>query len=1156
MRSFFAWLVDHPVAVSMVFIAALVFGYVSYKRLPVELMPDISYPKITVRTIYEGAAPQEVEAQISQKVEESLSTLDGLVTIESRSRAGASDVVLGFDWGTDMDGATQTIREQMQTTWLPQEADRPLILRYDPSLDPFMRIALSFDGQEVQDSAPADAGQGRPASLSPEGRLLLLRDIAEQEVKRELEAMQGVAAAQVRGGLEREIRVEVREDWLAARQLTLEQVNTALRSENVNIAGGSIIEGDVEYLVRTLNQFSTVEELESLRIRRPDGVVVRLRDVARVYETHKEREVISHLDGAEAVEIEVFKEADANVVDVARRVKAALFTQPGIEELDEETRAMLGIGPTVQEGLPDGVRMATLDDQAAFIELAVGNLRSTAILGGFFAVGVLFLFLRDYRATAIIGIAIPVSVVVGFAPLYLLGVSLNLMSLGGLALGVGMLVDNAVVVLESIQRYRDEGRSLRESAIEGTSTVAAAVIASTLTTVAVFFPIAFVEGVGGQLFGDLSVAVVSSLLASLAVALFLVPMLAALDVESWFSLGEATRGQSASMRVLGKPVRNYVLDEVQQDWAKASRWTLPYAAVRAVVQLVRNVALAVGLVSTVMLMRACWTVARALASIPRWFLDRSADVFQAFYRPTAGAYAVLLRGALRSPSLVMVLAVGLFVAALQVLPSLGTELVPEMHQGRFTVEAALPVGTPLDTTREVVGRIERLAATHPDVARVYTSIGADKRADTSADEGEHTARLRIELAEGSNGPEDEARVMEELRVMLDAPRLSLKMVRPALFSFRTPIEVVLFGRDLGVMKDVGARVAAGLSEIEGLRDVKSSLVAGNPEVQIVYDRERLRRFGLDPATVAQRVRDKVQGVDSTKIPRGDQQVDLRLQLVEDDRGTLEDLRAINVNPNLVPEIPLDVVADFVEAEGPSEIRRVDQQRAIVVSANLEGFDLGSSSAAIAAALRQAELPREITWEVAGQTREMSESLSSLRFALMLAVFLVYVIMASTFENLLHPFVILFSVPLALVGVVAGLMVWGLSVSVVVFIGGIVLAGVVVNNAIVLVDTINAQRDAGSSRLAAIEEAAQMRLRPILITTATTVLGLLPLSLGFGAGAEIQQPLAVAVIGGLASSTLLTLVVVPVVYGALTGGLRDEPRADETPAPHGSPVVAE
>jgi len=1154
LAAIFRQVATHPVAVVMFSVAVLVFGWVSYQRLAVELMPDIAYPTITVRTVFEGAAPQEVESQVSRPVEEALATLDGLVTMESRSRAGSSDVVLGFDWGTDMGAAVQTIRENLQTTWLPAEAERPLILRYDPSLDPFLRVAISFDPAHP----PVDT----------EHALYTLREIADREVKRDLEAMDGVAAVRVTGGLEREIRVEVREDWLAARGLRLEQVSDALAAENINVAGGSIMEGDTEFLVRTLNEYRNVDELRAVRIRRADGVMVPLTDVATVFESHREREVVSHLDGIEAVELEVFKEADANVVEVARQVKERLFG--GGPELSEQQKArMEAMGVAIPETgglrgtLPEGIVLEVLEDQAAFIEMAVGNLRNTAILGGLLAVMVLFLFLRDFRSTAIIGLAIPVSVVCGFAPLYLGGVSLNLMSLGGLALGVGMLVDNAVVVLESIQRYREDGQSRIDAAVNGVSAVAAAVTASTLTTVAVFFPITFVEGVAGELFGDLSIAVVSSLMASLVVALFLVPTLAALQMDGSASAlaREGTMGTLAQPKPGQAVIEAVVVEPTEQlrdglVWARGRWWRRPWAAyfaVRYAGQLVVREVIVVGMTLSGVVGR----LAARLVALPLrlgggallWVAGR----FQAGYERFARRYDRWLHWALGRTGTVLLISGALFLVSLRMVPSLGSELLPEVHQGRFVVEAALPVGTPLQRTQAVMARAEALVARNPEVEAVYTRVGADQRADTDADEGPNSARMRVRLVPGGDLAAREEAAIEDLRRTLHeaVPELEIQMRRPALFSVEQPVEVVVFGWDLDELREAGDKVAARLRQIDGLADVQSSLVRGHPEVLVRYDRDLLARFGLDPGTVARRVRGKVQGVEATQLRRGEDRIDLRVQLVEADRATLADLERINVNPSLVPPIPLVAVADLTEVEGPSEIRRVDQQRAVVVSANLEGFDLGSMSRRIEQALAGLDLPADLTWTVAGQSTEMRKSMGSLQFALLLAVFLVYVIMASTFENLLHPFVILFSVPLALVGVVAGLALTGHPLSVVVLIGMIVLAGVVVNNAIVLVDTINRQRAEGKARIDAIYAGARLRLRPILITTATTVLGLFPLALGFGAGAEIQQPLAVTVIGGLLSSTLLTLLVIPSVYETVTRPRREvaaEATAGEEMAP--------
>ncbi|TNE86896.1 MAG: efflux RND transporter permease subunit [Deltaproteobacteria bacterium] len=1128
----FLHVVTHPVAVSMIFLAALVFGYVSYKRLAIELMPDIGYPTITVRTTYEGAAPGEVENQVSRPLEEALATLDGLVTLESRSRAGSSDVVLGFGWDTDMSAAVQTVRENLQTTFLPDGVDRPLILRYDPSLDPFLRIAVAVDDPDA----------------NPETALVGLREIAEDDIKRRLESTEGVAAVRVRGGLEREIRIEVREDWLGARKLQLSEVQSALSSQNINLAGGSILEGDTEYLVRTLNEYRDLDELKALAIRRSDGVTIRLDEVARVTEGHREREVVSLLDGSEAVELEVFKEADANVVSVAAEVMTALNGTPSV-----------GFGlpgdPGIIGELPDGVHLAVLDNQAEFIEAAIDNLFSTALLGGVLAIVILFLFLKDFRSTRIIGIAIPMSVVIGFAPLYLTGVTLNLMSLGGLALGVGMLVDNAVVVLESIQRFTEEGKDRVTASVLGVQEVAAAVTASTLTTVAVFFPITFVEGVAGQLFGDLALAVVSSLLASLAVALFAVPTMAArggmsdgVEAEGFFAaLLQGEGFVTALKRLAVQPVREGYAESAA--WAREKLWRramFPYLWARALFLLGAGLGLYTALLGSAWVSRiVVWVAGQVLRPLAAGAM-LAANAFQSVYGRVENRYSRVLGRALNGRFGVLFAAALVFVLSLGGARILGSELIPEVHQGRFTVEAAMPVGTPLGRTEKVLRMAEEIVRQHPEVASVYTQIGADNRADAGADEGEHSGRLRVQLVSSGRIAEQEARVMEDLRIALaDLPKLQVKMARPALFSFATPVEVVVFGWDLKRLREAGDKVTDRIAAVDGMRDVRSSLVRGHPEILVRYDRDRLQRFNLDPATVAARVRDKIQGVTATQIRRGDRRIDLKVQLDVRDRASLADLQQININPNLIPPIPLAAVASVEEVEGPSEIRRVDQQRAVVITANLAGFDLGSASSLIADAMRGADLGDDFTWRMAGQSTEMQDSLSSLRFALLLAVFLVYVIMASTFESLLHPFIILGSVPLALVGVVAALLPLGMPISVVVFIGMIVLAGVVVNNAIVLVDTVNRRIVEGMDVDEALRVGAAMRLRPILITTATTVLGLLPLSLGLGAGSEIQQPLALTVIGGLLSSTLLTLLVIPAAYGALHSlRTRVVPVADE------------
>jgi HAE1 family hydrophobic/amphiphilic exporter-1 len=619
------------------------------------------------------------------------------------------------------------------------------------------------------------------------------------------------------------------------------------------------------------------------------------------------------------------------------------------------------------------------------------------------SVVVLFLFLRDWWSTAIISLAIPVSILVGFAPLYLLDVSLNLMSLGGLALGIGMLVDNAVVVLESVQRHREDGLDRREAAVVGTSEVAAAVTASTLTTVGVFAPIAFVEGVAGELFGDLAVAVCSSLLASLAVGLTLVPMLAALEGTGGRSV--ATDGivgllawrEDEHLRAWARRLRAEALGPPLATWRAARLWWrerprgsarsgAPDGRVRArdgvfVASVVVRLLLVPVVLGTAVLARFSWKlrgwVVRPFSAVTLGV----AGAFQGRYERLARFYDRALDAALRRPGTVLGVAFVISVVSVGLGSQLGTELLPELHQRRFTVDLTLPVGTPLARTLRAVEDAERSLLALDHVESVYASVGYDPRVETRSDQGEHTAELRVTLDDHTS-TRAEDRVMAEVRdALATIERSTVKVSRPALFSFRTPIEIVLYTWDLDLQQDVGTRVVDRLRSEPGLADVRSSLAEGHPEIRIVYDRHRLHRLGLDPATVAARVRDKVQGIEATRIQRGDERVALLVQLVEPDRASVRDLQELNVNPNLQPPIPLAAVADFEEAVGPSEIRRIDQQRAVVVTASLAGFDLGTADDRIASALAALELPASVTTEVAGQSSEMTESLASLRFAL-------------------------------------------------------------------------------------------------------------------------------------------------------------------------------
>ncbi len=1110
---------NRPVAVLMVFLAAVVFGFFSFKRLPVTLMPELSYPTLTVRTEYEGAAPEEVENEISRPIEETLGVIGGLNKISSISRPGLSDVVLEFVWGTDMSKATQETLEKLDLVFLPREAERPLILHFDPALDPIMELSFSGEGQRY-------AG---------EQGLRRLRRIAELQIKRVLEPIKGVAAVRVRGGLEEEYQVLIDKSKLVRTGLSVQNVIDRLRQENINVAGGTLKEGRAEYMVRTLNEYENLDQIADTIVLRHEGQDVRVRDLGRVERSHKEREIITRTDGSESVQVDVYKEADANIVAVASAVKTAVG--PIVE------RPVQSAGPPGKSGggrkgglaqqlfEQEGAHLKVVADRSIFIKSSIDEVRNTALMGGLLAVAVLYLFLRDFKTTAIIGVSIPMSLLITFAPLNLAGVSLNIMSLGGLALGIGMLVDNSIVVLESIFRCREEGDDVVAAAIRGTREVRGAVVASTLTTVAVFFPMVFVEGIAGQAFGDLGLAVVVSLLASLLVAVYFIPMLASrqklrlagldsdrtrwLRFQGWDRFAEQYRGRRLAFFLFA-----------------------PYYVIRLMLALVfetmGKLVLLLFWGLGWLLVALVWPVValatRYILDPPVRFMRRGLDRLGVLYpqtiarvlnRPWAIILAVLVCGWL----------------TWQAGSGLGTELLPEVHQGEFTFEVSLPVGTPIEETTATLTRIEQaILENKDDIHTLIVTFGYDVTNMKRSDEGEHSARFKILLEPTRNPAGTEERLLARLRPYFESvPDIELQVVRPVLFSAQTPIVVEIEGENLVHLKRLAQQAASELSQLPELADVETTLRSGAPEIQVSYDRDRLSVYGLNIATVARQVRDLVKGFEATRFNMKDRRIPIVVRLEEADRRQLEDVARIIVNPGTEQPIPLSSVADLKVGEGPSEIRRVDGRRVALIQANIGQGSLGMAVRRIESVLRdRIQWPADMQFEITGQNEEWERSRGSLYLALGLSLFLVYVIMASQFESLVQPLIIMVTIPLAFFGSVVGLSLLGYSMSIVVFLGLIMLAGIVVNNAIVLVDYANTLRARGLTLREAIITAGGVRLRPILMTTSTTVLGLLPMALGIGDGAEIRTPMAITVICGLFTSTILTLVIIPSLYYAVEG----------------------
>lgn len=1080
--------VKRKVTISMFTVAILLFGIVSLSRLNVNLLPDLSYPTLTVRTEFEGAAPIEVENLISKPIEEAVGVVKGVKLVRSISRAGQSDVVLEFAWGTNMDIANLDVIAKLDAIQLPLQAKKPVTLRFDPTLDPIIRYALYYDDSEKEDpESTGDRKVDLASFLEPDedlndpeaiARLKQLRIISDEILKKNLESSDGVASVKISGGLEEQIQVNIDQERLAYLNIPIETITSTLSAENINLSGGRLEEGTQQYLVRTLNEFKDVDQIRNTVLTVLNGNAVYLKDVADIRQGYKEREAITRLNAKEAVEIAIYKEGDANTVAVAESAK---------ERINE-----------IQRNLPSGMKLEKVYDQSIFISSAVNEVKTAGIIGGILAVLVLYFFLRNFWSTVIISVSIPVSIIATFNLMYGNDITLNIMSLGGIALGIGMLVDNSIVVLENIARHKDMGKNALEAAKDGASEVGTAVIASTLTTVAVFFPLVFVDGIAGQLFRDQALTVTFSLIASLVVAVTLIPMMSSLS------------GRKKAINPL----------ELKEPRTSAGRffrksrlfffYTIPTAVTKGI--------------------RAIFNFfAKALKFIFSPFVW----AFDKFYQASEEVYLGLLKTSLNNRLIVIVVAILCFGGSLTLVQKIGIELIPQLSQGEFKVEFKLPPGTPIEQTDSALKAVQEATKEAQNVQSTFAVAGTGNRMDANPDQGgENWGELNVLLASGASS-DTESSVMSSMRSSLQVvPGLQYKFSRPSLFSFSTPVEVEISGYDLEQLKEVSDQIVQKMDANSRFADVKNSMQIGSPEIQILFDRDRAAALGLQVHQVADRVVSNVRGDVATRYSWRDRKIDVLVRAQEEDRSSIDEIKNLVINPNSERSIPLSAIAEVKIANGPGEIRRASQQRVAVVTANLNYGDLGDAATDVQQIINETTMPSGVFARIAGQNEEMGESFKSLLFALALAVFLVYLVMASQFESLLHPFIILFTIPLALVGAILALFITGTTISVVVFIGLILLAGIVVNNAIVLIDLINQLRERGMDKYEAIIEGGKSRLRPILMTTLTTTLGLLPLAIGFGDGAELRAPMGITVIGGLLVSTLLTLVVIPVMYSIM------------------------
>ncbi len=1077
------------VTVAMAALTMVLFGWIGWTSLKVNLLPELTYPTLTVRTEYTGAAPAEIETLITEPIEESVGVVKGLRKLKSVSRAGQSDIVLEFAWGSDMDKASLDVRDKLDTLRLPLDVTPPVLLRFNPTTEPILRLVMSVN----------ETSSGNQAA-----ELMRLRRYAEETLKKRLEPVEGVAAVKVGGGYEDQIQVQLDTQRLAQLNLSSSLVNERLRQENINISGGRIEEGSERYLVRTVNQFSNLSQIQDLLITTQNNVPVRLKDVATVEQGYKEREAIIRMQGRESVELAIYKEGDGNTVAVATAVHEALNRLQNTnadpsKPAENKTPAVAG------DYMIDGYSINTIDDQSKFIESALHEVKLEALMGSFFAILIIFFFLRDGWSTFVIGISLPVSIISTFFFMDMLGLSLNVMSMAGLALATGMVVDDSIVVLESIAKARERGLGLVQATIKGAGEVSMAVVASTLTTIAVFFPLVFVEGIAGQLFKDQALTVSIALAISLIVSLTLIPMLSTLKANSQMAFSTEQRVERAppTGRVAGFffVAFGYI--------TKAMGW------------LVQGI-------STVLT-----TVFRFLAKYVGGSLAWLGEKVLLPYEAAAAYYHRILPNVLDRPALILVGSLLAFVVSVFVAMGLGTDLIPQLAQDRFEMTAKLAPGTQLRETDALVKQIQATHGKDSDIEKLYGVSGSGTRLDANPTEsGDNVAKLTVILGKKYTR-EAEQKITERMRNSMAAyPDVQVKFARPQLLSFATPLEIELSGQDLASIEKAGRQLTELMKKSGNFADVKSSVEQGYPEVQIIFDQDRAAALGLTSRQIADQVVRQVRGEVATRYSFRDRKIDVLVRAREIDRSSVDDVRNIIINPQSVNPVPLSAVAKVIETVGPSEINRADQTRVALVSANLRDIDLGTAVQEIKTLVRENPIGTDVKMAFGGQSEELDSSIKSLMFAFGLAMFLVYLVMASQFESLLHPFVIMFSVPLAIVGAVLALWLKGSPISIVVFIGLILLVGIVVKNAIVLLDKVNQLREEGVAKREAICQGAESRLRPIIMTTLTTLFGFAPLAFFGGDGAEVRAPMAITVIGGLTVSTILTLVIIPIMYNIL------------------------
>ncbi|PKN63765.1 MAG: AcrB/AcrD/AcrF family protein [Deltaproteobacteria bacterium HGW-Deltaproteobacteria-15] len=1019
----------NPITVLMAVLGAIILGAISFSKLPVDMFPEITYPSITVATFYPGANPQDIERTVTYPVEKAVSTVNGVKYVSSISRQGASVVTIYFNWGTNLDSAQSDVLQSVNLVHgdLPRDVEYPIIRKFDVSQISVIYITLMGGG------------------LS-EGQLY---DLAYNVIEPEIEHVPNIASARVVGGKVREIQIHFDRQRLQAFNLSPEAIIQAVQQANLILPSGDIKAGPFDYRLFTETQFSLVRPIEDIIVTNIQNHPLYIRDVAEVRDDFEEQTNLIRVNGQPAVALSVQKTSGTNTIQVVDDVRKAM--------------------PKIKKLLPPGVEMLELFDQSVYIRNSIKNLQHEALIGAVLAVLVILIFLRNVRSTLIVSLSIPISIVCAFSLLYFSKLSVNMFTLGGLALGVGRLVDDAIVVLENIYRHRSAGESPEQAAIQGSGEVGMAVLASTITTIVVFLPVVFITGIAKLLFTPLALTVAFSLIASYFVSLTVIPVLS----------------------------RKYLHPETED--------VLPSSPT-------------------------------SIQSL-KWRLKSGFDRIDAGYQS-------VLTWTLRRRKSVVVCVLAVLIGSLPLYFFIGSEFFPSMDESQFRFWVQLPVGSRLEESERVAAQMEEIIdlAIGNETEAVQVNFGMPSggvSAIWSQNTGPHMGWVRCKLVDPGERSLSSDELMEKLRPKLLEKFPGVKVfftsggIVSRLISFgnENPIDVEILGYELKISEKIAEEVAALVRSTPGAKDVRVSREQDYPQQNIVIDRVRAALMGLSVAQVARAVQTFINGYRASIFsdPQTGNQYNITVRAQEKDRASLDDLSQIFIfNPQGQP-ISLDNIAEITRGAGPIQIERKYQQRVIHVTANTFGRDLGSVAAEIQSKLDELDLPANFKINLAGAVESQQDSFYSLMGAFLLAVVLVYMVLASQFKSLLDPFIIMFSVPLGLIGVLWALFLTETNLSVTSFMGVIMMAGIVVSNGILLIDYTNRLRAKGLGIEEAVVLAGRTRLRPILMTTLCTILGLIPMAVGLGEGSESNAPMAIAVIGGLSVSTLLTLVFIPTLY---------------------------